>query len=106
MTEETFKICVRAYFPDAEFAKLPGGNGYPVVEVMVDGEWFHTIHWEDGKARKFGYEYMGEKKLLGYLKQVNKTKQMYDRSRIVLPLDAYGSRHIAMMHFIMRRGRE
>lgn len=105
MTEENFKICVMAYFPNAEFVKLPGSNGFPVVEVMIDGQWFHTIHWEDGKARKFVHEYMGEKELLAYLKQVNKTKQMYDRSRIVLPLDAYGSRHIAMMHYILSQGR-
>ena len=105
MTEDNFKICVMAYFPNAEFVKLPGSNGFPVGEVMIDGQWFHTIHWEDGKARKFVNEYMGEKELLAYLKQVNKTKQMYDRSRIVLPLDAYGSRHIAMMHYILSQGR-
>ena len=105
MNEETFKICVRAYFPDAEFVELHPAGCPRTVEVLMNDEWFHTIHWEDFKAKKFVCDCLGEKELLDYLKRVKKTGKMYDKSKVTLPLDVYGRRGDAMRNVILGKWR-
>lgn len=119
MNEETFKIIVRAYFPEASFLNTVISGGIRCIEVSLPQGWFHTVHWEADRAYKCvdtpiekpsrgthtvhwvkgrAYKYVdtpiGEKSLCKYLRTVKRTGQLYDPSRGIIPLDAYGERNI------------
>lgn len=98
MNEETFKIIVRAYFPEASFLNTVLSGGIRCIEVnipqgLIDG-WLHTVHWEADRAYKYVDTPIGEKSLCKYLGTVKRTGQLYDPSKVILPLDAYGERNI------------
>ncbi len=95
MNLETYKINIRAYFPDVMF--IDSGNR---VECFSnDGDWLHTLYWEDGDAYfAISDTVLTEKSLVKYLKHVSETHQQYDSSKLALPIDTYEARSVELMH--------
>lgn len=94
MNEETFKIIVRAYFPEASFLNTVISGGIRCIEVSLPHGWLHTVHWVKDRAYKYVDTPIGEKSLCKYLRTVKRTGQLYDPSGGIIPLDAYGERNI------------
>lgn len=92
---ETYKINIRAYFPDVTFIESDG-----VVECFSnEGDWFHTLYWENGDAYfAISDTVLTEKSLVKYLKHVSETHQQYDSSKLALPIDTYEARSVELMH--------
>lgn len=67
---ETYKINIRAYFPSVVFLD----SGKRVECLSTDGDWLHTLYWEDGKAYfAISDTVLTEKSLVKYLKHVAKS---------------------------------
>ena len=95
MNLETYKINIRAYFPDVMFLD----SGKRVECVSTYGDWFHTLYWEDGDAYfAISDTVLTEKSLVKYLKHVSETHQLYDASKLALPIDTYEDRSVEFMH--------
>ena len=89
MNLETFKIVVRAYFPDVEFVQIDS-----FVECYSrDLGWLRMIYWEDGNAYfAISSVVMSEGSLVTYLKSANRTVKLYE-SGTPIP----GRAHIAVI---------
>jgi hypothetical protein len=95
MNLETYKINIRAYFPDVMFLE----SGSRVECLSTDGDWLHTLYWEDGVAYfAISDTELTEKSLMKYLKHVSETHKQYDASKLALPIDTYEDRSIELMH--------
>lgn len=71
MNLETYKINIRAYFPDVMFIESDG-----IVECLsTDGDWLHTLYWKDGDAYfAVSDTVLSEKSLVTYLKKAAETQ--------------------------------
>lgn len=76
MNLETYKINIRAYFPDVTFIESDG-----VVEcISTDGDWLHTLYWKDGDAYfAVSDTVLTEKSLVTYLKKATETQANAER---------------------------
>ena len=103
MSLETYKINIRAYFPDVVFLEDDGN----VECVHVDGDWLHTLLWKDGKAYfAISNTVISEKTLVKFLKHLSTTHQQYDASKIALPIDTYEDRGVRLIHTLCNKVRE
>ena len=103
MNLETYKINIRAYFPDVMFLD----SGKRVECLSTDGDWLHTLYWKDGQAYfAISDKVIGEKSLAKFLKHVSTTHQQYDASKIALPIDTYEERSVRLLHTLCNKYRE
>lgn len=94
MNLETYKINIRAYFPDVIFLD----TGKRVECLSTDGDWLHALYWEDGDAYfAISDTVLTETSLVNYLKYVSETHQQYEASNLTLPLNKYIARSIQLM---------
>lgn len=94
MNLETYKINIRAYFPDVIFLD----SGKRVECLSTDGDWLHALYWQDGDAYfAISDTVLTEKSLVKYLKHVSETHQQYDASKFALPINTYVARSIQLI---------
>ena len=99
MNLETYKINIRAYFPDVSFVD----TGFSVESVDGNNDWLHMLFWKDGNAYfAISDTVLTEKSLVKYLKKAKETQANveYANNVPVNIVEQYRSRSIGLLNTV------
>ena len=97
MNLETYKISIRAYYPDVSFVD----TGVAVETVGGKEDWLHTLYWKDGNAYfAISDTVLTEQSLMKYLKKASETNELTDHVGDVPVhiIDKYETRTIKLLN--------
>ena len=99
MNLETYKINIRAYFPDVSFVD----TGVAVESVGGNIDWLHMLYWKDGNAYfAISDTVLTEKSLVTYLKKAAETQANAEMANNVPVhiVEQYKQRSVGLMNTI------